>query len=384
MSAASGELFDAVVVGAGVAGASAAAGLANRGLRVALVDRRARCAPCFKAEKVEPDQADLLRALSLFDGVRSKLTPIRAIASAYRGRVLDVVEMEQYGVDYWELTNAIRDLVPGSVEQCAKRVVQIDLSGERRRVVLDDGSALEGRLVVLATGISPGLAADLGLEYRDVRRPHSLVFGFDVEVERVPEGFDSLTYYTERISTRLDYLTLFPIGARWRANLFGYIDPKDALARAFLRTPAEAVASSFPNLERLVGRLSATSRVEAQKIDLYQLSGPPRAGLVAIGDAYQTVCPATGTGISKVLTDAVVLCDHLPRWIATPGMGSEKLADYYGDPRKRAGDAQSLDWAEHRRNFSTRTDLRWRVHRARTWIEMYARGRRGAPRRGVM
>ena len=275
MSTSNGELFDAVVVGAGVAGASAATGLANRGLRVALVDRHARCAPCFRAEKVEPDQADLLRELSLFDGVRSKLTPIRAIASAYRGRVLDVVEIEQYGVDYWEFTNAIQDLVPGSVEQCAKRVVQIDLSGERRRVVLEDGSALESRL-------------------------------------------------------------------------------------------------------------AATSRVEAQKIDLYQLSGPPRAGLVAIGDAYQSVCPATGTGISKVLTDAVVLCDHLPGWIATPGRGSEKLVDYYGDPRKRAGDAQSLDWAEHRRNFSTRTDLRWRVHRARTWIEMYARGRRGAPRRGVM
>ncbi len=384
MSAASGELFDAVVVGAGVAGASAASGLANRGLRVALVDRRARCAPCFKAEKVEPDQADLLRELSLFDGVRSKLTPIRGVASAYRGRVLDVVEIEQYGVDYWELANAIRDLVPDSVEQRTKRVVQIDLSDERRRVVLDDGSALEGRLVVLATGISPGLAADLGLEYRDVRRPHSLAFGFDVEVERAPERFDSLTYFSGRISTRLDYLTLFPIGARWRANLFSYLDPRDGLARAFLRTPTEAVASSFPGLASLVGSLSATSRVEAQKIDLYQLSGPPRAGLVAIGDAYQSVCPATGTGISKVLTDAVVLCDHLPGWIATPGMGSEKLVDYYGDPRKRAGDAQSLDWAEHRRNFSTRTDLRWRVHRARTWIEMYVRGRHGAPRRGVM
>jgi 2-polyprenyl-6-methoxyphenol hydroxylase-like FAD-dependent oxidoreductase len=384
MSTSNGELFDAVVVGAGVAGASAAIGLANRGLRVALVDRRARCAPCFKAEKVEPDQADRLRELSLFDGVRPKLTPIRAIASAYRGRVLAITEIGQYGVDYWELANAIRDLVPDSVEQRTQRVVQIDLSGERRRVVLDDGSVLEGRIVVLANGISPGLAADLGLHYRDVRRPHSLVFGFDVELERMPEGCDSLTYYAERISTRLDYLTLFPIGARWRANLFSYLDPKSAEARAILRTPTESMARSFPRLERLVGRLEAHDRVEAQKIDLYQLSEPPRDGLVAIGDACQSVCPATGTGLSKVLTDVVVLCDHLPGWIATPGMGSEKLADYYGDPRKRNGDAQSLDWAEHRRNFSTRTELRWRVHRTRTWIEMFARGRRSAPRRGLM
>lgn len=371
-----GERFDAVVVGAGMAGASAAVGLASRGLSVALVDRKARCAPCFKAEKVEPDQAEKLRALGLFEAVRPALTPIPSIASGHRGRVLSVVDIEQYGVDYWDLTNAVRDAVPASVVQRVERVEKIDLSGEGRRVLLADGSVLEGRLVVLATGITPGLGADLGLRYRDVRRPHSLAFGFDVELERPPRDYASLTYSAEDLAARFDYVTLFPIGTRWRANLFTYLEPAGSAMRAILRAPGEALANAFPRLSRLVGRVDAKGRAEAQTIDLFQLESPPRDGLVAIGDAYQSVCPATGTGLSKVLTDVVALCDRAPDWMATPGMGTEKIADYYADPRKRASDAQSLEWAEHRRNFSTRTELRWRLHRARTRFELYLEGLR--------
>jgi 2-polyprenyl-6-methoxyphenol hydroxylase-like FAD-dependent oxidoreductase len=257
-----------------------------------------------------------------------------------------------------------------------ERVEKIDLSGEGRRVLLADGSVLEGRLVVLATGITPGLGADLGLRYRDVRRPHSLAFGFDVELERPPRDYASLTYSAEDLAARFDYVTLFPIGTRWRANLFTYVEPAGSAMRAILRAPGEALANAFPRLSRLVGRVDAKGRAEAQTIDLFQLESPPRDGLVAIGDAYQSVCPATGTGLSKVLTDVVVLCDRAPGWMATPGMGSEKIAAYYADPGKRASDAQSLEWAEHRRNFSTRTELRWQLHRARTRFEIYLDGLR--------
>lgn len=373
--------FDAVVVGAGMAGACAAFRLAQLGLAVALVDREARCAPCFKAEKVEPDQAERLRELGLFDVVRPTLTPIPSIASGHAGRVLAVAEIEQYGVDYWDLVNAVRAAMPAAVETRIARVEQIELADDRPRVSLADGSVLEGRIVVLASGTSPALASGLGLRYRDVRRPHSLAFGFDVEPECPPTQWASLTYSGEQVESRLDYLTLFPIGARWRANLFTYIEPAGATMRAILRSPTEAIAAGFPRLERLVGRVAARGRVEAQKIDLYQQESPPRSGLVTLGDAYQSVCPATGTGLSKVLTDVVALCDHLPRWLATPGMGAEKIATYYADARKRTTDQQSLDWAEHRRNFATRTDLRWRIHRARSRFETWLDGRRRARRR---
>jgi len=365
---ANAERLDVVVVGAGVAGAALATALARTGLRIALVDRSPRCRPCFKAEKVEPDQADLLRELGLFAGVRPVLTPIRSIDVAWRGRVLDTLPIEQYGVDYWELANALRAQVPPGVVVRVGAVRGVEFGPAWQRAILADGSALEARLVVLACGTSPSLAKAVGIEHRPIRAGHSLAFGFDIEVERSRGAADSLTYHSERTSSRLDFLTLFPIGKRVRANLFTYLSPSDPAARAWLQHPDEALCQSFPRLRGLVRRISVTSRVEAQVIDLYTVPGPVRDGVLLVGDAHQSVCPATGTGLSKVLTDVRCASERIPAWLGGSGPSAAALAGYYEDARKRACDTQSLEWAEHRRNFSTRTSLRWRIHRARTWL----------------
>jgi hypothetical protein len=56
-------------------------------------------------------------------------------------------------------------------------------------------------------------------------------------------------------------------------------------------------------------------------------------------------------------------------------MSLEKIANYYTDPRKQQSDARSLEWAEHRRNVSTQTTLRWKLHRAKTYLGIaFARG----------
>jgi hypothetical protein len=71
-------------------------------------------------------------------------------------------------------------------------------------------------------------------------------------------------------------------------------------------------------------------------------------------------------GLSKVLTDVDVLCSEcVPAWLATPGMGAEKIAAFYDHPRKREVDDGSLRSSEYRRRVSTETSLRWRIHRLR-------------------
>lgn len=364
--------FDVVVIGAGVAGAALATALVRRGVSVALIDRARACAPCFKAEKVEPDQADLLRALDLFGAVRPTLTPIPTVASAAFGRVLKTVSLEQYGVDYWALDNAIRDAYSRESEIEVARVTGIDLAEEVRRVTLSDGRVIGTRLVVLAAGTTPKLSKALGLVRTPVRETHSMCFGFDVALGRPPgPDYASLTYYSERIPTRIGYITLFPIGERWRANLFAYLQPRDALTRDLYRAPTETIRRLLPRLERLVGELDVTSRVEGQVIDLYTGAGvPPRDGLVTMGDSFQSVCPATGSGLSKVLTDVLVLSERIPDWLETPGMDASRIAGFYDDPRKLACDAQSLDWAEHTRGFATERGLKWRLHRARSYVAM--------------
>ena len=81
-------------------------------------------------------------------------------------------------------------------------------------------------------------------------------------------------------------------------------------------------------------------------------------GLVLVGDAFATSCPAAGTGCNKVFTDVERLCGtYVPRWLATPGMGAEKIAAFYEDAAKVAADAQSQDKAYRLRALSTQAGL---------------------------
>ena len=51
----------------------------------------------------------------------------------------------------------------------------------------------------------------------------------------------------------------------------------------------------------------------------------------------------SGTGAAKALADVERLCNvHVPAWLATPGMGTEKIAQYYNDPQKRRSDTHSF------------------------------------------
>ena len=93
-----------------------------------------------------------------------------------------------------------------------------------------------------------------------------------------------------------------------------------------------------------------------------------------VGDAFSTSCPAAGTGTGKVFTDVERLCNvYIPRWLATRGMGADKIAAFYDDPVKRAYDAHSADKAFHLRSLTIDPSLVWSVQRrlrywARLWV----------------
>jgi hypothetical protein len=65
-----------------------------------------------------------------------------------------------------------------------------------------------------------------------------------------------------------------------------------------------------------------------------------------------------------VLTDVERLCNvHIPRWLASPGMGADKIASFYADPVKRACDESSAARSFHLRSLSTDEGLAWRARR---------------------
>ena len=54
---------------------------------------------------------------------------------------------------------------------------------------------------------------------------------------------------------------------------------------------------------------------------------------------------------------------HLPQWLATPGMGADKIAAFYADPLKLAVDKASLNASMMGRRSAIDQGLYWRVRR---------------------
>lgn len=362
---------DVILVGGGLAGAVAASVLARQGVRVMLIDRQSTFPACFKAEKIEPDQTELFEKFGLMRAFNAGGSDaIHHVLNAEDGRVLRVEQREQFGIFYQDMVNAVRATIPPSVDMKVARVQGIAADGELPRVTLEGGEQHSARLVALACGTGGDLHSKLGIRKRMYQSELSVSFGFTIaQPDRQPFPFDAVTYYPDGCSGQVAYLTLFRIGTAMRANLFTFWPLNGDVTRRFIRDARSELARLFPKITRVIGEFDVVSRVETGRIDLYRMEGVERPGVVLLADSFQSVCPSTGTGLSKVLTDVDVLCyDCLPTWLATPGIDAGKLAMFYDNARKRAVDDASLFGALHNRQLGTRRGLFWGARRVqRRW-----------------
>lgn len=365
-SASAARRVDVVLVGAGLSGSTAALVLGRSGLRVALIDVHEVYPPDFRVEKIAGDQIPLLRRLGLLESVAAASSPFGLVVNVERGKVLDRTKAEHYGVLYDDLVRVMRAGLPASVEFVRGRVATVEAGPERQTITFAGGGVIAARLLVLATGLGHGLRESLGIKRRMLHPGHSVTFGFNVEHATGEFPFGALTYYGERLSDRIDYLNLFPVRGAMRANLFTFVEPKDPWIAAFRRDPKGKLLDVMPGLAQFLGDFTLSSRVETGVMDLYVVEGHRRDGVVLIGDAFQTSCPAAGTGVSRLLCDVDRLCNtYVPRWLATPGMAAAKIAEFYDDPAKRAVDAKAARLADYRRALATEPRLAWRLHRRR-------------------
>jgi 2-polyprenyl-6-methoxyphenol hydroxylase-like FAD-dependent oxidoreductase len=232
-------------------------------------------------------------------------------------------------------------------------------------VTLSTGEEIVTRLIVLANGLNIGLRHNVGLTREVVSACHSISIGFDLTpVGRAVFDFPALTYYPERTNDHVAYVAFFPIGATMRANLFVYRDQRDLWLRRMREAPQATLFEALPGLRRLTGDFAVTGAVKIRPVDLYVSGGHRQPGIVLVGDAFATSCPAAGTGTNKVLTDVERLCNvHIPRWLATDGMGADKIAAFYDDEVKVACDTFSADKAFYLRSLSIDGRLPWRARR---------------------
>ena len=229
---------------------------------------------------------------------------------------------------------------------------------------------------MLYNGLNVGLRQKLGMNRVVMSEAHSISIGFDMKpAGRHAFNFPALTYYPERPAERVALITMFPIGSVMRANLFVYRDLHDSWLRALRDAPQQTLFATLPGLQAITGPFEVTDFIKIRPIDLYVTEGHRQAGIVLVGDAFATSCPAAGTGAGKVLTDVERLCNvHIPHWLATPGMDVAKIAAFYDDPVKRAYDEHSRSKAYHLRSYSTERSLPWRARRATRFMLHWGRG----------
>ena len=356
---------DIAIVGGGLAGSLAAAVLARTGHRVILIDKRAVYPEEFRVEKLAGQQLEILRRLGFIEELAAIACSYDRVLNIREGKLVDVSTGQAYGLSYDRLVAMARGLIPDSSSFMVDQVTGVKCSDDVQHLFLASGKRITSRLVVLATGMAGALGHSLGMTRRILAARHSVSFGFTIaRTDNAPFEFEALTCYGERPADGVDYLSLFPVAAGMRANLFMFRDPADPIMRELRRETEPTLLRLMPGLQPFLGDFHVVDRVQSWVMDLSILEGYLQPGIVLIGDAFQTNCPAAGTGVSRLLVDVERLCtEHVPRWLRTPGMGLEKIAGFYADSDKVAADQRSLRMARFRQALTSGNDLRWNVQR---------------------
>lgn len=367
---------DIAIVGGGMAGSMAAVMLQRAGHDALLIDPHEIYPPDFRCEKLDESQVALLEQAGLADEILAVADRTDRIFICRHGRLIEKRPARQYSAPYDVLVNRMRSLLAGDA-LLADKVTSIKTSDDRQVLTFARSEPLSARLVVLANGLNKALRTSLGFGQDEISPNHSISIGFDmVPAEGGAFPFRALTYFPDDLTDRIAYLTLFPFGNVTRGNLFVYRDLNDPWLQEIRRAPVEALRRALPNLERMTGPFAVEGAVQIRPATLYVTTSRERDGLVLVGDAAGTSCPAAGTGLNKVFTDVGRLCQvHIPNWLATPGMAAAKTAAFYDDPVKTACDAESLDRAMLARNVATKNSLPWWLRRQVRYVGQLALGR---------
>ncbi|MEI9904434.1 MAG: hypothetical protein WDN06_11020 [Asticcacaulis sp.] len=182
----------------------------------------------------------------------------------------------------------------------------------------------------------------LGIRSRTVSAGHSVCLGFSVDRALASQVID-LPY-----GSGVGYVSIFPMPGETRVNVFSYRALTDPWTRRMSQDPIAAL-TELVRLRPARRCPAPRSSAAARRVAPTFMKSPAmsREGLVLIGDAFHAPCPASGTGMLRILHDVKRLTEaHLPAWLETPGHGrGQDRALLYrpGQGRPRQDLAQPFD-----------------------------------------
>lgn len=365
-------MVDVVVVGAGMSGCLAAIALSQRGFQVAVIDRYSNYPADFRAEQIVGEQLKSFSDLGLLDKFITDVRPVLRARNFAFGKQLSSVLVPHYGMPYQDMVRAMRNQIPANVQFIIGRVTDIETCG-RPIVRIENGQNITAKLVVMATGLNTTLGERLGVRYQTISARHSTTIGFNI-VSSKCHAADTpiLVYYGNKLQDGIDYLTIFPCKDTLRGNLFLYRDPSDPWVRQLRQSPREILLGVLPELRNELGDFAIT-QVQCRSSDVAVARDYQRDGIVFIGDAYQTPCPAAGTGIGRLAVDVERLTVHAIRWLRHDDVSAMSLRSYYDDPIKCRSDRRAIHKAHFRRSIATNASLPWTLRRQSVRIKRFVK-----------
>ncbi len=363
---------DIVVIGAGLSGSLVAIMLHQRGFQVTVVDRYASYPAEFRAEQLVGDQIEFLQNIGLEIDSISGARIVSQARNFSLGKQLSSVLTPHYGMPYQDIVQALRAKMSKDVRFIVGRVTDVE-SGPVSTVRLDDGQTVAAKLVIMATGLNTKLSRKLGIDYETISAKHSTTVGFDIRSSKCAAADTSvLVYYGNDLQDGIDYLTIFPCKDVLRGNLFLYSDPHDPWVRQLRQTPRETLLQALPALADELGDFTV-EQVQCRTSDIAVARQHHRDGIVLVGDAFQTPCPAAGTGISRLLVDVERLAVHAAAWLAAGDTSAAALQSYYNDPAKRRSDRGALRVARFRRSITTNGSPLWALQRQNVRVRRFVK-----------
>ncbi len=307
-------MHDAVIIGAGPAGLYAGFRLAQRGLRVVVLEEHAvvgdpvHCTGVLAREAF--DQFDLPT-----DVILNELTTARFFSPTgrdivYRTGTIEAVAIDRAAFDAWLAKRARR---AGVRLKLGTRVTGVTREPLGVRVEVASQSPVRARVCILACGGRYAFHRQLGLQI-----PTLFLHTAQREVPVSHLGDVELHFGAE----------VAPQGFAWAVPVW-----RDGQAWARLGVMSAKQAPTY--FDRLVSRVGerwgvqdTTGSPRLKILPLTRIARTYGERLVVVGDAAGLVKPTTGGGIYYSLLSASLAADVLVDSLAEQDLSAERLAEY--------------------------------------------------------
>jgi salicylate hydroxylase len=347
-----------IVAGAGIAGLTAALGLARAGLRVSVLEQAAKLEETGAGIQLSPNATRVLIALGLRERLAPSVMAPRAIRVMAGGSGREIVRIplgsdaeRRYGAPYWTIhrgdlqsalaaaaqtTLDIEIKLATRVEDFAAHVNGITVQTRRgQRVVDERGVALIG-----ADGVWSTLSAQLQGR-RPPRFRHRTAWRTFVPASAVPEEFrEPLVHLWLGPDAHLVH---YPVKAGRLINIVGIVHDE-------WKEVGWSAAGNREEILRHFARWAWAEQARALiaipdqwlKWALYDRAASFHGGVgpvTLIGDAAHPMLPFLAQGAGMAIEDAAVLADMLGKYLDDP---SDALRAYEGARLHRTARAQQM------------------------------------------